>query len=556
MNLAANRPHAAPNAPASGTLAMDRRASAAALVLLAVLALAWQSSRSLWEPDEGRYTAVALQMLDSGNWWVPHLNDAQPHLAKPPLTYWLIAASVGVLGRSEWAVRLPFVLAFVLTGWLVLVIARALALPRPALAPVIWASSLGPFLAAGVVTTDPLLTLFETCAIAAFLRSGVLERDVPERAWIRLMWFAYACGFMTKGPPALLPLLASLVWLRFAKRKAALRALFDPSGVVLFCAFGVTWYAALVVREPRLLGYFLGYELFDRIFSGVHGRNASLGGLVRTYLPTLAAGLLPWGAVALWRRLPRERGAPETQPPRCGPERPFLWCWLLVPLGIFMIARSRLPLYLLPLFVPLALLLHRDVAAVWQRNEARSGAVTALWLLLLVGARAGISHYPTSHDARALGTEIKRAMSGMREPAKEIVYVARQPAYGLRFYLGVPTVRVELAAGRPLPGGVATWPAACDGAARADHALWLVEPAHEAALTRTLRTCGYEARRLASRVRNLTALEVVRGALHAEQRSATDGAVLHSLRRAAQPPASSRPAPSTTAAAAPARPES
>lgn len=519
----------------NGTFATDRRASAVVVVLLAALALAWQGSRPLWEPDEGRYTAVALQMLESGNWWVPHLNDAQPHLAKPPLTYWLIAASVSSFGRNEWVVRLPSVLAFVLTGWLVLAIARSLALPRPALAPVIWASSLGPFLAAGIVTTDPLLTLFETCAIAAFLRSGVLERDAPGRAWIRLMWLAYACGFMTKGPPALLPLLASLVWLGFAKRKAALQALFDPSGVVLFGAFGMTWYAALVASDPRLLGYFLGYEFFDRIFSGVHERNASLGGLVSAYLPALAAGLLPWGTVALWRRLSRERGAPESEPPRCGPERPFLWCWLLVPLGVFVIARSRLPLYLLPLFVPMALLLHRDVAAVWQRNEVRSVAVTALWLLLLVGARAAIAHFPTAHDARTLSAEIEQVMRGMSGPATEIVYVTCEreteaahfpcePAYGLRFYLGVPVVRVEPEAGRPLPGGVATWPAACDEAARADHALWLVKPEREEALVRTLRQCGYETTRLAPRVRDLAALEVTPRANRADHRTVTEEA--------------------------------
>jgi len=35
--------------------------------LLLMLAFAWQGTRALWDPDEGRYTAVALQMLDSGD---------------------------------------------------------------------------------------------------------------------------------------------------------------------------------------------------------------------------------------------------------------------------------------------------------------------------------------------------------------------------------------------------------------------------------------------------------------------------------------------------------
>lgn len=41
---------------------------------LAVLAIAGQGARPLWEPDEGRYTAVAIEMLDSRDWLVPRLH--------------------------------------------------------------------------------------------------------------------------------------------------------------------------------------------------------------------------------------------------------------------------------------------------------------------------------------------------------------------------------------------------------------------------------------------------------------------------------------------------
>jgi len=77
------------------------------VALLIVVAFAFQGTRGIWEPDEGRYTAGGLNMVDSGDWLVPTLDGEHAHLTKPPMTYWAIASSVALLGRNEWAVRLP-----------------------------------------------------------------------------------------------------------------------------------------------------------------------------------------------------------------------------------------------------------------------------------------------------------------------------------------------------------------------------------------------------------------------------------------------------------------
>src|SRR6187549_3605864 len=97
----------------------------AAVALL--LALGFLGSRGIWDPDEGRYTNVGLMMLDTGDWLNPKRNHDVGHWTKPPLTYWSIASSVGIFGRTAWAARLPIALSYLLCVWLTWRIARRLA---------------------------------------------------------------------------------------------------------------------------------------------------------------------------------------------------------------------------------------------------------------------------------------------------------------------------------------------------------------------------------------------------------------------------------------------
>ena len=101
-------------------------------VLAVLLAFTFLGMRGIWDPDEGRYTNVALNMLDSGDWLEPHRHHETGHWTKPPLTYWAIAASVAAFGRDPWAARLPAALAYLLSAWLAWRIAVAGAPGDPA----------------------------------------------------------------------------------------------------------------------------------------------------------------------------------------------------------------------------------------------------------------------------------------------------------------------------------------------------------------------------------------------------------------------------------------
>ena len=106
--------------------ASPRRTGRWIALLAIVLAFGLLGLRGIWDPDEGRYTNVAMHMLDRGDWVYPHRSDEVGHWTKPPLTYWAIAGSVATFGRNPGAARLPAALAFLLCTWRVWRSARRL----------------------------------------------------------------------------------------------------------------------------------------------------------------------------------------------------------------------------------------------------------------------------------------------------------------------------------------------------------------------------------------------------------------------------------------------
>src|SRR5262249_58284458 len=69
---------------------------------------------ALCNRDETRYAAIPLNMLQDGDWILPH-HQGKAYNDKPPLTYWLVALSYRLFGVHEWAARLIPALAAWLT---------------------------------------------------------------------------------------------------------------------------------------------------------------------------------------------------------------------------------------------------------------------------------------------------------------------------------------------------------------------------------------------------------------------------------------------------------
>ena len=77
-----------------------------ALVFLLILWFGALEYRDLFHPDEGRYAEIPREMVASGDWITPRLNDLK-YFEKPVLQYWITAVSYKLLGEDEWTARLP-----------------------------------------------------------------------------------------------------------------------------------------------------------------------------------------------------------------------------------------------------------------------------------------------------------------------------------------------------------------------------------------------------------------------------------------------------------------
>ena len=67
-----------------------------------------------WHIDEVRFVGVALEMLQSGQWWVPH-RAGEIYADKPPIFFWTLGALFKLTDSVRWSFLLPAIVAGIAT---------------------------------------------------------------------------------------------------------------------------------------------------------------------------------------------------------------------------------------------------------------------------------------------------------------------------------------------------------------------------------------------------------------------------------------------------------
>ncbi|HEX4952468.1 MAG TPA: glycosyltransferase family 39 protein [Thermoanaerobaculia bacterium] len=330
-------------------------------LLAALLFLPGMASRDLWNPDEPRYAVVAREMLESGQYFVPHLNG-ELYSQKPPLLFWLMAASSPFVGgMNETAARLPSGLAAVAAVTLTFLIGRRLFGRRAAgLAAASFATGIKLMWQGRVGQIDMLLVALVTFAVWWWLRSETEGRPGLGR----LFFVTAGLATVAKGPVGLLPpLLSILAWVGLLRDRAALRRLKVGRGLLLWAGVVLLWLApAGLIAGREYLEPILFKQNLQRYADPWHHHQPWY-----YYLTVVPADFFPWSfllpsaLVIGWRRLVgslrglRARLAAGTEEGWAGRGFLFAVCWVVVTILFFSLSPAKRTVYVLTMFPGLAL---------------------------------------------------------------------------------------------------------------------------------------------------------------------------------------------------------
>ena len=330
-------------------------------------------SHGLWIPDETRYAQISQGMLLSGDWVSPHFMGLR-YFEKPAAGYWVIAASQALFGQNLFGVRFASALSMGLSVLLCFLIARRLwNEPRKSFACALLYMSFTVVAGqAGYANLDPQFTFWVNLSLVALWFALDSDRRGPRLTGWAVLGLACGMGFMTKGFLAwLLPVLIALPFMIWQKRWREL-LVYGPVAIIVAIAVSLPWALAIHSQQPDYWRFFFWHEHIRR-FAGDDAQHDAPWWF---YLPLLVAFSLPW--VALLPSALRQAWTTRGQV-RIG----FLLLWLVMPLLFFSLSNGKLPSYILPCLLPLALLLGHTLADRLKLEQGRILGLNGLLNLLL-----------------------------------------------------------------------------------------------------------------------------------------------------------------------------
>lgn len=472
----------------------ERRVRMFVLIAACTIFLPNLGAFGLWDPWETHYGAVTSEMLETYDWispWWGYRNavggetQGEPFYSKPVFIFWTEAMIARVIGRGEWAIRLPCALLAIMAVYLsYLTIARIYSRRAGLLAAGVlatspfffmvsrqaqtdmpfvatmtlamlflmlaffgprvesddrrfwrWTAITGAFIGLntlpqfGLLLTDfsfpstgsvrgfpsglahegwfhaliylVVFGLWVTHVAISFRREMKAEglSDAFKDRWIRkYQLFAFyviiAQASYAKGLLGfMLPGAILFVWLVATWNWRVLKVTEVGRGIVLFCAVGLPWYVAMIVKHGKpYVDRFFWHDHFNRLSTGVHQIDS---GTFEHFIKWLGVGFFPWVAFVplalfwLFRMKPRDNDHKNQT-------LVMLGIWAMVAFSLFTISSTKFHHYIFPAVPAMAL-----VTALFIRHLFKEGAwtlrfATAIGIVFMVAVGLDIKEDPQS----------------------------------------------------------------------------------------------------------------------------------------------------------------
>ncbi|HEY7320176.1 MAG TPA: glycosyltransferase family 39 protein [Candidatus Binatia bacterium] len=400
------------------------------LFLLAALCGAlyfpYLGSTPFFDKGEPREALAVQDIVQRGEWLVP-LKRATDIPSKPPLFHWS-AAAVSLLKEelSEPTIRFPSAVYATLGVLFLYVFGRKLFGPEVALLG-------GAILATTTVyqnqalsaRVDMTLCFFVMISLGLFyfLYRGFLRNEI----WYYVFFSLVGISVLAKGPLGIvLPALVAGVFVILKKRWDLIAKFGLHPGVLLMLILGAGWYVIAVTRGGE--GFFDRQIIEENLsrFAGGSGHSHP----PHYYIPYLFALGLPWSLFLpflAWDFFQRRFSSDD--------DNLFLALWFLVMFVFFSISMGKRPVYILPIYPALSLLMavwfYRHGAATGVRRvlyrfiAALAGAVGLTLIIITVGAL-------WSHDPGWFFSPVERLLKA-KDRANLLVVKTELATFGWSF---------------------------------------------------------------------------------------------------------------------------
>jgi len=244
--------------------------------------------------EEGRWARGAVQMIETGDWIVPR-QQGQVFPERPPMSSWMMAIVGKVRGSVDAvAVRLPSVLAVLVTSLLIYGYSRCFISRFGALAAAIVFATFGQVLQLGRLgESESLFTLFVSASLIIW-HWGYVRSWPSWLVWL-LGYVLMVCAALVKGPQA--PVYFVAVTSIFLAVKRDWRFLLSWShatglavGLAVIAAWQIPFYLATDVSSSLA------------VWGGLAGDRFSLNGFfahLMSYPVETFGCLLPWSPLLM-----------------------------------------------------------------------------------------------------------------------------------------------------------------------------------------------------------------------------------------------------------------
>ncbi len=341
--------------------------------------------RPLSQPDEPRYGIIASEMVETGDWFSLRMAGFH-YYEKPPMGYWMIAASITAFGENAFAIRLPSAIA---TG--IIALAAGLLAVRITgrremgpLAFIVQATTIGPMVMGTVASIDAMFSAWIAISSVAFY-AACTSLGRARIGWLALTGAAAGFALLTKGPLGFaIPALTAVVFLIWQRRWIdLLRLPWIPlaTSAIVVAPFAIALHRA----EPGFWHYFFVIENFRRFASPDANQHREAWWYLIVLFPI---GGVMW--TLTWIRA--ARGLRRAHEWREGIR--FAISWIVAPLILLSASAGKLPSYLLPLFAPIAVLVTLGLVCAYEQRLSASRIAQSIGrsilYILSIGAIAAI----------------------------------------------------------------------------------------------------------------------------------------------------------------------